>query len=160
MIIIDARDLPCPAPTVQARNAIKTLRETGGVVQVQLNNPLAAENLERMAIAAGHMVVSEQADEHACTVTITVGKERPVTQGDRLLLRFATTKLVLTAERSLRAAGLAVEVLPMPEELPDSCGIVLALAPESLETSKQTLAADDIAIDTIYRQTDRLLTIV
>ena len=74
MTSIDARGLACPAPVVKARAAIADLPQAGGLVQILVDNPLAAENLERMSTAAGHSAARQDQGAGTYTVTITVGK--------------------------------------------------------------------------------------
>ena len=74
MQTIDARRLACPAPVVKARQAIAALPEAGGLVQVLVDNPLAAENLARMSAAAGYGTARTDRGDGSYAVTITVGE--------------------------------------------------------------------------------------
>ena len=73
MTSIDARGLSCPAPVIKAKNAIKALPPEGGLVQILVDNSLAAENLERMSAAVGYSCMIEEEDG-TYTVTIAVGE--------------------------------------------------------------------------------------
>ena len=153
MTMIDARNLPCPGPTIKARDAIKGL-SGGDMVQVLLDNPLAAENLERMSKAAGHTVILQAQDKGEYTVIITIRTERSDNFAEAVLFTFPTTKLAVAGEKALLAAGLSVKVLPMPEQLAAACGIVLRLPPDELEAGKAALQATNITIEAVYQQTE------
>ncbi|MCL2368421.1 MAG: sulfurtransferase-like selenium metabolism protein YedF [Oscillospiraceae bacterium] len=75
MIKIDARTLACPAPVVKARQAIASLPKSGGLVQILVDNQLAAENLARMSEAAGYKAIREDQGDKIYAITITVGED-------------------------------------------------------------------------------------
>jgi len=85
MTPIDARGLACPAPVIKAKNAIKALPPTGGLVRILVDNSLAAENLERMSAAAGYSCMIEE-DHGTHTVTIAVGENTDPTVLDTVSL--------------------------------------------------------------------------
>ncbi|HVB10320.1 MAG TPA: DUF3343 domain-containing protein [Bacillota bacterium] len=59
----------------------------------------------------------------------------------RLFLTFGTTHGAMRAERILRTAGLAPEVVPKPAGIRGSCGVAVRLAPACRAAALVALAA-------------------
>ena len=59
----------------------------------------------------------------------------------RLFLTFGTTHGALRAERILRDAGLASEVVPKPAAIRGACGLAVRLRAECRDTALRALAA-------------------
>jgi len=106
MTPIDARGLACPAPVIEAKNAIKALPTEGGLVQILVDNPLAAENLERMSAAQGYSCMIEQ-DKGTHTVTIAVGENADPIKLDAFPLPGATSASVIAISRKSLGDGEA-----------------------------------------------------
>ncbi len=73
MIQVNAMGDACPLPVVKTLNAIRELPE-GGTVQTLVDNPVAVQNLTRLAESKGYGIETEQLEEHKFQVTLTVGK--------------------------------------------------------------------------------------
>lgn len=68
--IVDARGMACPIPVVKANQALAQMSE--GVLEMHVDNPVAVENLKRMALQKGLAVKTEQPEENHYIVTIPV----------------------------------------------------------------------------------------
>lgn len=90
MKTIDCFGQACPFPVVNAKKAIAELPETGGLVQILVDNETATENLTKMAENNGHAVQVTKTGDHAYSVVITVGQQ--------------------TAEKQAAEAGLVVAI--------------------------------------------------
>ena len=106
MISIDARGLSCPAPVIEAKQAIKTLPPEGGLIQLLVDNPFAAENLERMSAAVGYSCMIEE-DKGTHTVTIAVGENTDASALDTLPLPSAGKSLVVSIGKQTLGEGEA-----------------------------------------------------
>ena len=74
MILIDALGQPCPIPVVKAKKALQELPETGGEVQILVDNTIACENLAKMAAGLGYGYALQQQGESRFSVTLSRGK--------------------------------------------------------------------------------------
>jgi selenium metabolism protein YedF len=72
MELINAIGKPCPIPVIEAKKAIRSLSEQGGSVQIQVDNDIARQNLEKMAVGLGHTLRSEVGADGTILVTIAV----------------------------------------------------------------------------------------
>jgi len=104
MIPIDARGLACPLPVIEAKNAIKALPPGGGLIQILVDNPLAAENLERMSAAAGYSCLIEEI-EGTHKVTIAVGEHTDSAVLDTLPLPNTGDTLVIAIGKKSLGEG-------------------------------------------------------
>ena len=68
--IVDARGMACPIPVVKANQALAQMTE--GILEVHVDNPVAVENLKRMALQKGLPVKTEQPEDSHYVVTIPV----------------------------------------------------------------------------------------
>ena len=68
--IVDARGMACPIPVVKANQALAQMSE--GILEVHVDNPVAVENLKRMALQKGLPVKTEQPEDSHYVVTIPV----------------------------------------------------------------------------------------
>lgn len=75
--LIDARNIPCPAPVIEAKKALKEMKQ--GKLEVLVDNMAAVQNLKKLAAYLELNAVSEEVDEGAYKVTfqITEGEESP-----------------------------------------------------------------------------------
>lgn len=73
MIRVDAMGDACPIPVVKAKKAIGELRGEG-TVEVLVSNPIAVENLKKLAKGLNGTASAEQTGENAYSVKITVGE--------------------------------------------------------------------------------------
>jgi selenium metabolism protein YedF len=73
MTLIDALGMPCPIPVVKAKKALQELPETGGQVQILVDNTIACENLAKMAMGLGYTYALEPQAEQRFAVTLTSG---------------------------------------------------------------------------------------
>jgi len=105
MTTIDARGLACPAPVVRARAAIKSLPQAGGLVQIFVDNQLAAENLERMSAAAGYSSLIQDEGDGAYAVTIAVGEDADHAELDKVPLPVGDAGLVVAIGKSAMGEG-------------------------------------------------------
>lgn len=76
MELINAVGKPCPIPVIEAKKAIRGLSAQGGSVAIRVDNDIACQNLEKMAVGLGHTLVSELQEDGTSLVTITV---KPIT---------------------------------------------------------------------------------
>jgi len=104
MTSIDARGLACPLPVIEAKKAIKALPSGGGLIQILVDNPLSAENLERMSAAAGYSCLIEE-DEGTHKVTIAVGEHTDPAVLDTLPLPNAGNALVIAIGKNFLGDG-------------------------------------------------------
>lgn len=104
MISIDAKGLACPAPVIEAKQAIKALPPEGGLVQVLVDNPLSAENLERMSAAVGYSCMIEES-EGTHTVTIAVGEHTDPAALDAVPLPSTAGRLVIAIGKKSLGEG-------------------------------------------------------
>ena len=68
--VVDARGMACPIPVVKANQALAQMTE--GILEVHVDNPVAVENLKRMALQKGLPVKTEQPEDSHYVVTIPV----------------------------------------------------------------------------------------
>lgn len=68
---IDALGQPCPIPVVKAKNALRDLPENGGQVQILVDNSVACENLQKMAVGLGYEFSMQPNGDKNFLVTIT-----------------------------------------------------------------------------------------
>lgn len=73
MIRVDAMGDACPIPVVKAKKAIKELGGSG-VVEVLVDNPIAVENLTKLAKSLNCTAAAEKKGEAEYCVKITVGE--------------------------------------------------------------------------------------
>ena len=104
MTPIDARGLACPFPVIEAKKAIKALGAEGGLIQILVDNPLAAENLERMSAAAGYSCLTEE-DKGIHKVTIAVGEHTDPAVLDTLPLPNTGSALVIAIGKNALGDG-------------------------------------------------------
>lgn len=73
MIKVNAMGDACPIPVVKTKNAIK---ELGGKGQVEtlVDNEIAVQNLEKMAVQKGYEVTSEKLSQGQYRVVMTIGE--------------------------------------------------------------------------------------
>jgi len=74
MIQVNAMGDSCPIPVVKTKNAVKELGESGGVVEILVDNEIAVQNLTKMANQKGYAVKSEKLGQDKFKVTMTVGE--------------------------------------------------------------------------------------
>ena len=70
MIYIDALGQPCPIPVVKAKRALQEFPK-GGEVQIAVDNPIACENLAKMAAGFGYGYSMERKGDSRFLVTLT-----------------------------------------------------------------------------------------
>ena len=77
---IDARGLHCPLPVIETKKALNTM--TDGVVEVIVDNEIAAQNLEKMAAQKNLVFSSRSIDSQKHVVQIQVGEisKDPITE--------------------------------------------------------------------------------
>lgn len=68
-MIIDCKDLPCPQPVLNTKNALQELGDAG-VLEVKINSNAAKENISRFVSNYGYSVdIDEKEDEILLTIT-------------------------------------------------------------------------------------------
>lgn len=72
MIRVDAMGDACPIPVIKAKKAIGEL-SGAGTVEVLVDNPIAVENLKKLAKGLNLSAETEQLGENAYSVKITAG---------------------------------------------------------------------------------------
>jgi selenium metabolism protein YedF len=72
METINAVGKPCPIPVIEAKKAIRSISSEGGSVAIQVDNDIARQNLEKMAVGLGHTIHSEELADGTIVVTIAV----------------------------------------------------------------------------------------
>ncbi|NLB91074.1 MAG: sulfurtransferase-like selenium metabolism protein YedF [Clostridiales bacterium] len=70
---IDMVGKPCPIPVIEAKKAMKEMKE-GELLEIIVDNEIACENLEKMAKGLGHSIGYQAKEDGNYGVTITVGK--------------------------------------------------------------------------------------
>lgn len=73
MIQVNAMGDSCPIPVVKTKNAIKELNGSG-VVETLVDNPIAVQNLTKMANQKGYGVKSEKLGENRYKVVMEIGE--------------------------------------------------------------------------------------
>ncbi len=73
---IDMKGKPCPMPVVEAKKALREMRE-GQVLTVIVDNAIAVQNLQKMAAGLGHSAESAQSGDAEYNVRITAGNAAP-----------------------------------------------------------------------------------
>lgn len=68
---IDARGLGCPLPVIETKKALNTM--TAGVIEVIVDNPIAVQNLEKMAVQKNLVFASQSLDSNKYVVQIKLG---------------------------------------------------------------------------------------
>lgn len=68
---VNAMGDPCPTPVIKTKNAIQELNGPGSV-ETLVDNPIAVQNLTRMAVNHGYGVRSEKLGEHHFRVVMEV----------------------------------------------------------------------------------------
>jgi len=68
-LTVDARGSACPLPVVRAKNALENIRQ--GRVVVLVNDPVAKENVSRLAL---HMGCSHHCEQEGQGYRITIDK--------------------------------------------------------------------------------------
>lgn len=72
---IDATGKPCPIPVIEAKKAIRELEETGGIVEITVDNETAVQNIEKMALSLNvgmESSVGKEANITVFSITLTV----------------------------------------------------------------------------------------
>ena len=83
-MLLDCLGQACPMPVIRAKNALKEIG-ADGVVSVLADNIECAENIEKMAKAAGYPCVIEKSGEnYMITITKGLGETAPVTSKDNI----------------------------------------------------------------------------
>ena len=60
------------------------------------------------------------------------------------IIIFDTTHHAMWAEELAREQGIAVEVVPAPEDVDAKCGMALEILPESFDVLQQTLSKEGV----------------
>jgi hypothetical protein len=63
-----------------------------------------------------------------------------MSQGDKVLLIFQSIHQVLAAEETLRGAGVACDLVPVPKEIDPNCGMAITIAPADRPRGLRALA--------------------
>ena len=80
MITVNAMGDTCPIPVVKTKNAIKELNGAG-VVETLVDNEIAVQNLNKMAVQKGYKAKSEKISEGQYKVTMTIGEVSELQSG-------------------------------------------------------------------------------
>ena len=68
----------------------------------------------------------------------------------RGLIVFESVHQALHAEKSLKAAGIVLDLVPTPREISASCGQSIALTPDNIERAIQIMSREMIVYRGIY----------
>lgn len=117
MITIDALGQPCPIPVVRAKKAIAELPESGGTVEVLVNNRVACENLGKMASGSGYRHETRALPDGNFRTVIFVGAGAG-------------------ASSAAVAGSPALECQPLPET---GAGLVVAIGGNSMGRGSEEL---------------------
>jgi len=71
--------------------------------------------------------------------------------GERCAVIFDSIHYVIMGEKTLKAAGLSIDVIPVPREISSDCGMAVELSCEDRDRVEQILAEKDITMIGIYR---------
>ena len=71
------------------------------------------------------------------------------------LISFFASHHAIRAEKTLRLAGLEVELVPGPKELSPNCGVALRFVYAERDTALNLLAARHVKVDEIHRYRPR-----
>ncbi len=116
VITIDALGQPCPIPVVRAKKAIAELPESGGAVEVMVDNRVACENLGKMADGSGYRHETRELPDGNFRTVITVGAG--------------------AAAAAAVASAPAPECPPLPET---GAGLVVAIGGNSMGRGSEEL---------------------
>ena len=83
MITVNAMGDTCPIPVVKTKNAIKELNGSG-IVETLVDNEIAVQNLNKMAVQKGYEVKSEKISEGQYKVTMTIGEPANMQNGQEI----------------------------------------------------------------------------
>lgn len=83
MITVNAMGDTCPIPVVKTKNAIKELNGSG-IVETLVDNEIAVQNLNKMAVQKGYEVKSEKISEGQYKVTMTIGEPANLQNGQEI----------------------------------------------------------------------------
>lgn len=72
-VMVDARGDQCPIPVVKAKKALEELQGPG-IVQIYVDNAIAVQNLEKMAVQKGLEFSQEKIDERCYLAAIKTEK--------------------------------------------------------------------------------------
>jgi hypothetical protein len=71
--------------------------------------------------------------------------------GDRCAAIFDSIHYVIKGEKTLKDAGLPINVIPVPREISSDCGMALEFSCEDRDRVERTLAETDVTMVGIYR---------
>lgn len=72
--VVDARNIPCPGPVIEAKKALKDMQE--GTLQVQVSDAVAVQNLTKLASFMNLTVTSKKLEDGSFQVDMEVDGKR------------------------------------------------------------------------------------
>ncbi|EOH98833.1 selenium metabolism protein YedF [Enterococcus moraviensis ATCC BAA-383] len=69
---INALGKPCPIPVIEAKKAIRELKNAGGTVEIIVDNEVSVKNIEKMAVGLGLKTSSKKGGKEEFFVEIIV----------------------------------------------------------------------------------------
>ncbi|MBS5065881.1 MAG: sulfurtransferase-like selenium metabolism protein YedF [Hungatella hathewayi] len=126
---VDARNIPCPGPVIEAKKALKDMTE--GVLTILVDNAAAVQNLTKLATFMKLPVTSEKLDEGTFQVEFQTGSQSGSQAGSQ-------------AQTGSQTGAEVSGELPVLEETlcaPDSRrkGLVVALSSDHMGEGDETL---------------------
>ncbi|WP_086314278.1 selenium metabolism protein YedF [Enterococcus sp. 7F3_DIV0205] len=73
---INAIGKPCPIPVIEAKKAVREIKNSGGIVEIAVDNEVSVENLRKMASGLGLKATSQKLNSDEYTVEIVVPKNQ------------------------------------------------------------------------------------
>lgn len=73
---INALGKPCPIPVIEAKKAIREMKNEGGVLEIVVDNEVSVKNIEKMAAGLGLKTTSQKLNNEEITVEIVVPKNQ------------------------------------------------------------------------------------
>jgi hypothetical protein len=71
--------------------------------------------------------------------------------GERCAAIFDSIHYVIKGEKTLKEAGVPINVVPVPREISSDCGMALEFSCEDRDRVERTLAETDVTMVGIYR---------
>lgn len=73
---INALGKPCPIPVIEAKKAIREIKNDGGLIEITVDNEVSVKNIEKMATGLGLKTTSQALKNDEFTVEIVVPKNQ------------------------------------------------------------------------------------
>lgn len=97
---INALGKPCPIPVIEAKKAIREIKNDGGLIEITVDNEVSVKNIEKMATGLGLKTTSQALRNDEFTVEIVVPKNQ-----DQLNQTVSDSELVVAFGRKTMGDG-------------------------------------------------------